>query len=158
MTRVVAPSIKSQAEKLRKLSTAPDDGLEIELGATITLPLLLHAETATVAFVRAENKKSWGQEKTFLWFAILDPVEHMGRELFMSCVRSKDGKFAPGSKMTAAWTLANGKPPDRYDRRSMRVFQGKTFVAKLKVVTKNRDGQKPAHAHYTIVSDLLSLG
>jgi len=150
---------KSQFKKpTKKSSTDSDEGLDLDLGAVVTPPLLIHAETATVAFVRAEHRKSWGQEKTFLWFAIIDPVEHMGSELFMSCVRSKGGKFAPGSKMTAAWTLANGKPPDRYDRRSLRVFKGKNFVAKLHTVTKNKNGIKPAHTHYTIIEDLLSLG
>ena len=134
------------------------DNLDEVIGVAENGGLLLAAVTATVVFVRWEKKIMWKQNKIIFWFAICDPVEHIGKELFMACVAPQDRKFPSRSKFMQCWTLANGERPDRFDRMTMRVFKEKKFVAKLKIVRQNQYGELPPHAHYTVIETLLSLG
>ena len=139
-----------------KSTTAHDVVSDIEFGVSAALPLIA-SETATVGFIRAEKKTMWREEKLILWFAICDPGDCLGQELFMACVIPKNNQSTSGSKLLRNWIIATGKRHDRYDRMTTRVFKDKYFVAKLKTVTMNKKhGQLPPQAHYTIIETLLS--
>lgn len=151
-------SVGMTHKRARAAQEQQTDNLDEVIGVAENGGLLLDAETATVVFVRWEKKTMWGQDKIIFWFSICDPVEHMGKELFMACVAPKTRKFPARAKFTRCWTLANGQPPDRFDRMTMRVFQAKAFVVKLKTVTENKNGILPPHEHYTVIETLLSQG
>lgn len=67
-------------------------------------------------------------------------------------------KIGRGSRLFEAFMVANGGPPQRRDRVSMRVFKGRLFKVWVRTVRpKSPDGkEKPASFHYSVVDQLLS--
>jgi hypothetical protein len=74
-----------------------------------------------------------------------------------SFVNLGSGK-TPGrnSRFYREWVIANGDQPKRGDRMSPRAFQGKMFRGKVRLVTKNFDGDTHDEAmKYSVVEKIL---
>ena len=110
----------------------------------------------TIGFLRAETGILRGKRRVFLWFRIVDPGEHVGKELYLCCPVPENGKFGMGSKLVEAWRIAKGQWPTRRDRLSVNVFRGLYFRAAIKTVMKNQDGEeRPVDQHYSKIDHLI---
>lgn len=95
--------------------------------------------------------------KLFLHFQIYSG-EHAGTRLFLPMTAPATGeKVGRGSKLYANYLIANGHPPGRRDRISLKVFKGRLFRVMIKTVSPTfENGRlKPERFHYSIISELL---
>lgn len=110
------------------------------------------------SYVRCEKGNVKGDEKLFIHFKLLTPGPWFGETFFMSCKVVRNGKWTPGSKFYAMWTLANGKQPNRADRMSTRVFRGKIFRVRIQTVTNTAEQKaRPPELRYSVIRELLEL-
>ncbi len=145
------PSPSSRAHK----HAAPDQDLEIE--CDVNIPALIPSGIYDAIFYKAEKKIMWGGEKIFLWFQIVTPGDYHGATLWMACNGPAKGKVGLSSKYFAAWCLAAGRRPDRFDRLGTKIFKDKVFELKVRAVTKDTKGRPLTPAlQYSIIDDLLS--
>lgn len=111
-----------------------------------------------VTFVKVVKMRQWDKYKVFLWFQIESFGEWQGTQLFMPCNLQSEGKISTRSKYYRNWVIANGRKPDRSERKRMttRVFQRKLFLAK--VLTVKNDQKKlplPPELQYSKIEGLL---
>lgn len=95
--------------------------------------------------------------KAFLCFELYNGA-HAGKRLFMPMAAPPNGhKIGRGSKLYANYLIANGQPPGRRDRVSLKVFQNRLFRVMVKTVkpTFENGTPKPAFFHYSIISELI---
>lgn len=105
----------------------------------------------------AEMFKFGRARKIFLHFELYGGA-HAGQRLFMPMAVPPSGhKIGRGSKLYANYLIANGQPPGRRDRVSLKVFQNRLFRVMVKsVVPLFADGTpKPPLFHYSVVAELL---
>ena len=117
--------------------------------------------TYQVCFIRVEERTSHHNSlKMYLWFKIVNCIEHTDTELFMAMnlLDSKTGKrfkkVPRASKYYEQWVIANNnKLPSRNDRMSPQIFKGALFEGVVKTVKPEfADGTaKPDCFHYSIV-------
>lgn len=78
--------------------------------------------------------------------------------LFLPLVAPQEGqKIGRGSKLFAAYLVANGQPPARRDRITLRVFKNRLFRILVRTVKPRfQDGTvKPESFFYSVVAELL---
>lgn len=95
--------------------------------------------------------------KLFLHFQVYGG-EHNGTRLFLPMTAPAKGeKMGRGSKLYANYMIANGSPPARRDRVSLKVFKGRVFQVRVKTVCPAFESGKlkPESFHYSIVAELL---
>ncbi len=119
--------------------------------------------TCTVAYRRARIVERFNRMVAELTFEIADPGKWTGELVTMYCALPKSGPAPRQSKFYQQWTLANGKPPNRRDRMSPRVFAG-YWIARLgrtkQVMTQTDEGYErralaEGEAGETVVEQLL---
>jgi hypothetical protein len=111
-----------------------------------------------IVFLRAEQTSYRGRQKVYLWFKMLTPGEHCGREFYMACNVAPKGKWTASYKFWVAWVLAEGRRPTRVSRMSVNVFKNKVFRARMRTVRKtaNQTERTPAQ-QYSVVDELLEI-
>lgn len=132
---------------------------DVDLGEVGHVPPLVPDGVYEFVFVRAERGRFEKRERTFLWFRIATPGDHLGLELYLACPHPSDGgrKFGLGSKLVAAATVALGQRPKRRDRLSTKIFRNKVFRARTRTVTKDSKGnERPRTDQYSTLDTLLS--
>lgn len=149
------PISKTYGDRPNKQKGHPNQ--DLEFGGDAEIPPLIPDGEYEVIFLRAEKKERlWGGTKVFLHFQIVDSGEYQGQELYMACNVKREGKWGVSSKYFQAWVLAAGRKPDRVDRMSTKVFQGKVFLAKVRTVTKDsKNLPRPLLLQYSIIEDLV---
>jgi hypothetical protein len=135
------------------------DDKDIEFANAGTFPPAIpDGDQYEVSFVRCEQARLWGSDKLFLHFKMLTSGPWQGELFWMSCKVIRNGRWTPGSKFYAMWTLANGKRPARTDRMSTRIFRNKIFRAKFYTVTSDSDQKaRPPALHYSVIKELLEV-
>jgi hypothetical protein len=119
-------------------------------------PKLPEGNDYIVGYVHAETGNFLGIGRLFLWFKIVDPIEHSGKELYLCCPVPNNRKFGMGSKFVEAWRIAKGQWPTRRDRLSTNVFRGHYFKACIKTVMRNKDAEeRPPDQHYSKIDHLI---
>lgn len=99
------------------------------------------------AFLGADRRQWFGQQKIRLRYEIVEPTAHAGIRVFLFSTLPKSTSHR--HKYYELWVKANGGPPYRNDRMSPRVFRG---YWKVRVVwTMPRAGGHPM----PLVSDIL---
>lgn len=114
------------------------------------------AACTTAEFI--EFYKFGRARKLFLHFQVYGG-EHDGTKLFLPMTAPPKGeRVGRGSKLYANYLIANGHPPGRRDRVSLKVFKGRLFRVKVKTVCPMFENgkPKPEQFHYSIVSELLA--
>jgi hypothetical protein len=148
-----AGSLKANGHAARNQHEHDED---LILGTVAGLPPKLPQGIYTVGFLRAERGSLRGKGRVFLWFKIVDPIEHSGKELYLCCPLPDNGKFGMGSKFVEAWRIAKGQWPTRRDRLSTNVFRGHYYKACVKTVMKNQDSEeRPVDQHYSKIDHLI---
>ena len=127
---------------------------------TVDLPPLLPASDDYEAeFLRWEVKKNWdGSQvaKIFLHFVIHAQGQRTTCELYMACNGPRGTKWPTSSKYTRAWITAAGHKPKRADRLTPKVFEGKLFKVRVRVVEQNGRKQPLApDQRYSVIDDVL---
>ncbi len=132
---------------------------DLEFNCDMQAPSLIPEGKYTVGFLRAERKWLWGREKIFLWFQILDCGDFQGEELYLACnapIKRKRGKMPSSNKYYQLWVLSAGRKPDRFDRMSTKVFQGKVFLVQVRnVITNAKNVTRPQLLQYSVIDSLL---
>ncbi|MCX5723544.1 MAG: hypothetical protein NTX84_03295 [Nitrospirae bacterium] len=139
-----------------KPSNHNGDG-DFEVGTAVGAPSLLpEGDHYIVGFRRAEQGTFCGAVRIFLWFQIVEPIEHAEKELYLCCPVPSSLKFGIGSKFVDAWRIAAGQWPMRRDRLSTKIFRGKYFRASIRSVTRSQHGdERPVEQHYSKVERLI---
>ena len=103
------------------------------------------------AFIKAEKKRMWGQQKVFLLFQIITAGEYFNVKLFLAC--NVPNKLTISSKYYRAWVVAAGRRPARWEAQRMtpKVFRGKAFRVQIRVV-KRTQNNGPFLPPFTILS------
>ena len=142
---------------MRTVEKLNEDDTDIDLGtATEPPPRLPNGENYVVGFLRGEKGMFCGKLRIFLWFQVIEPGEHAGRQLYLCCPIPENGKFGIGSKFVEAWRVATGRWPTRRDRLTPKVFRGCYFRAALRTVTRNQYGdERPESQHYSKIDRLI---
>src|SRR5574337_259617 len=137
-----------------------DDGFNEEFGidgdARPVLPEGEYEAVCTGAEI-VELYKFGRSRKLFLHFQVYGG-KHAGVRLFLPMTApAKGDKIGRGSKLYANYLIANGHPPGRRDRVSLKVFKARLFRVKVKTVcpTFENGRLKPERFHYSIISELL---
>jgi hypothetical protein len=144
----------------RRSAREPDEAKDIEHACQVDVPPLIPAGDYEVMFLRAEQKKKlWGGHgRVFMHFKISQAGPYLGVVLFMSATLPPAGRFSLSSKFLQQWCLAAGRRPARYDRLSTAVFRNKIFLARVRTVTKDTEGEERAKDwHYSVVDRLLEV-
>ena len=133
---------------------------DIDLGAVDALPPLIPDGAYEVGFVRAVKPFSvFKEQRVLLYFKIVTPGEHAGKELFMAMrVSPRNGRksMAASSKMAQMCAVAAGRSTLRHDRLSTKIFQGKYFMANVYTVKTNWRGRRhPEVCRYSAI-DILT--
>ena len=133
---------------------------DIDLGAVDALPPLIPDGAYEVGFVRAVKPFSvFKEQRVLLYFKIVTPGEHAGKELFMAMrVSPRNGRksMAASSKMAQMCAVAAGRSTVRHDRLSTKVFAGKYFMANVYTVKTNwRKRLHPEVCRYSAI-DILT--
>ena len=108
------------------------------------------------AFIKAEKKRMWGQQKIFLLFQIITAGEYFNVKLFLAC--NVPNKLTISSKYYRAWVVATGRRPDRFEAQRMtpKVFQGKAFLVQIRTVKKDADQRLLLPAlRYSVIHQLI---
>ena len=137
-----------------------DSDADMDLGCAANVPPLVPVGEYSVVFSRASVGVFQKVGRTFLWFKIFTPGDHVGAELYLSCRHPADGRrhFGLGSKMVAAATIALGHLPKRRNRITTRIFREKVFRARVRTVVKDATGRaRPRESQYSVIDSLLSL-
>ena len=127
---------------------------------TVDIPPLLQAgDHYEAEFLRCELKKNWDGSpvaKIFMHFAIRVAGEPIPYELYMACNGPRGKKWPASSKYTRAWIIAAGRTPKRADRLTPKVFEGKLFKVRVRVVEQNSRKQPLApDQRYSVIDDVL---
>jgi hypothetical protein len=139
--------------------SAPKTGDDDVMGTARIMPPLIPDDEYIGVFLRAERGRFERRERWFLWFAVSTPGPYLGAELYLSCPCPEGkGPFGLGSKMVAAYAIANGSMPRRRDRITKSVFRNKLFRFRTRTVSKDKDGHvRPAGDHYSVIDHLLAV-
>ena len=123
-------------------------------------PAVIPGEDYEADFVRAEVKKHWdgtSVAKIFLHFSVRFARHEPAFPLYMACNGPRAKKWPMSSKYTRAWILAAGHKPMRTDRLSPRVFEGKRFKVRVRLVTHNSQRQPLAiEQQYSVIDEVLA--
>ncbi len=139
---------------------AQRDSFEAEFSVDGEPRVLLPAGEYQAVCVRAEVVEMFKfgrSRKVFLHFELYGGA-YAGQRLFMPmAIPQKGHKIGRGSKLYANYLIANGQPPGRRDRLSLKVFKNRLFRVMVKsVVPLFEDGTpKPPWFHYSRVGELL---
>jgi hypothetical protein len=141
---------------VKKTSAGEDDIFD----CTVDLPpLMLTKQEYEAEFLRSEVKKNWDGShvaKVFLHFVLLCSGERTCFELYMACNGPRGTKWPASSKYTRAWIIAAGHQPKRSDRLTPKVFEGKRFKVRVRVVEQNSHKQPLApDQQYSVIDDVL---
>jgi hypothetical protein len=149
--------VKGNGNLVAPVECKPEDK-DLEPAYTNDIPARVPDGIYEVGFVRPEEKMLWGRKKVFLYFRIIQTGDFFGLVLFMAVTFPTNGRFALSSKYLQQWSLAAGKRPTRRDRLSTKVFRNKTFLARVRTVTKDSDGEKRcATAQYSVIDKLIKV-
>jgi len=77
-----------------------------------------------VSYKRAKTVWRFRRPGAELYFTIVDPEIHRGKQLIMYCPLPQAGRCSQQSKYYQQWVLAKGASPKRRDRMSPTVFEG----------------------------------
>lgn len=134
--------------------------MDLDLGSAWNMPNLVPDGEYVMVFSRASVGNFQKVGRTFLWFKICTPGDHLGKELYLACRHPADGKrrFGLGSKLVQAATVALGQLPKRRDRLSTKIFRDKVFRARVRTVVKDAAGRtRPRGSQYSVIDALLTV-
>jgi hypothetical protein len=134
--------------------------LDDVFACTVDLPPLISAgDEYEAEFLHSELKRNWdgsAVHKVFLRFRIVAPADAAGRELYMACNGPRGKKWPASSKYTRAWIVAAGRKPERADRLTTKVFEGKRFRVRVRVVEHDRHRHPLSpEQRYSVIDDVL---
>jgi hypothetical protein len=137
---------------------------EDALGIVGIIPPLVPDREWSGGFVRKEEGRFAQRERYFLWFRITTPGEYFAEEVYLSCpcpksFQPKKSKFGLGSKLVAAYTVANGnRRPRKGDTLDLKLFKGKLFRFSTRTVKKDSEGNvRPSDEWYSVIDKLIAV-
>jgi hypothetical protein len=123
-------------------------------------PLLPNA-TYEAQCTKYDSKFVLGKtRKLFLNFKIVEPGEHLGKELFMAFNMPYDRKIRVGSKYYKAWVKLNdGRKPTRNAKMSPRLFLNKVCRIRTRTVIHkyNEKDEMPESFRYSVVDEIIGV-
>lgn len=97
--------------------------------------------------------------KTFLYFRILDPGPHFGKEIFMAFNMPHKKRIRMGSKYYKTWCMVNGwKKPSKNAKMSPRIFKNKIYKIKTRTSKpKIHENEMPKDFWYSVVDKIIEV-
>jgi hypothetical protein len=97
--------------------------------------------------------------KTFLFFKIVDPGEHYGKQIFMAFNMPYDKKIKTGSKYYKTWCMVNRwKKPSKNAKMSPKLFLKKIYKIKTRKAKPKHNGKEmPKDYWYSVVDEIVEV-
>jgi hypothetical protein len=97
--------------------------------------------------------------KTFLHFKILDPIEHIGKKIFMVFNMPYDKEIKMGSKYYKTWCFVNNwQKPSKNSKMSPRLFKNKIYKITTRTVKPKHNGKEmPNNFWYSVIDEIVQV-
>lgn len=121
-------------------------------------PAIPDGEQYELCFIRAEKTFQFNGYRVFLWFEMHTAGSWNGERFYMTATVDPKGKWGPSWKYWQAWVLAAGRRPRKKEGLSTKVFKGKLFRCRLRVVLKtSKQRLRTPEQQYSVVDELLEV-
>jgi hypothetical protein len=109
-------------------------------------------------FIKAERSSFKTQQKLYLWFEIITPGDFFGQTFFMPFNVPPKEKWTASSKYWKTWVFVANRRPTRADRMTTRIFRGRVFRVRMRIVCKSADQRERTPAQqYSVVDEILEV-